>query len=229
MRVTSRVGFMGSSRHNMSVRGIRSGHWSGSKSTNTTYFDPSNSEIDVVWEKYFEKIYHTPGLTVIEQPIHPDFIIPVDEASIRETLGAVPQKFLSDLAAVIVLGGSKKQEKTFKNLFAYGRYWSNIIVLHPYPKKYLEQHWKTLPKPSILHEYERAGAEITRDGKRWRIRFDEESLKQFYLRDVLVHELGHHVDSENFRFKSHRAAENFAEWFASEYGYRPRIQENGLE
>ena len=49
---------------------------------------------------------------------------------------------------------------------------------------------------------------------------DEESLKRFYLQDVLMHELGHHVDSPNFISKSDKKAEGFAEWFASEYGYR---------
>ena len=84
----------------------------------------------------------------------------------------------------------------------------------------MDQRWKTLPKPSVLREFERAGAEILRDGKFWRMRFNENSLKQFYLRYVLLHELGHHVDSENFELKTNKAAENFADWFATEYGYK---------
>ena len=39
---------------------------------------------------------------------------------------------------------------------------------------------------------------------------------------VLLHELGHHVDADNFRNKSHKKSEAFAEWFASEHGYRLR-------
>lgn len=136
---------------------------------------------------------------------------------------------MTGLAGVVVLGGSKKQEKTFKKLFAYGRYMSNVIFLHPFPKKFIDQRWKTLPKPSLLQEYERAGAKVAREGKRWWIQFDEESLKQFYLRDVLLHELGHHVDSKNFRFKTDRKIESFAEWFASEHGYKLRLEEDDQE
>lgn len=215
---------MGSSRYSIGVRGIRSGHWSSSKWTNTNKFDPSSIELNAVWDKYRDRILNSADLTVIIQPIHADFVLPVDEASIRKTLEAVPNRFLADLAGVIALGGSKKQEKTYKNLFAYGRYEPNVIFLHPFPRKYMDERWKVIPKPSVLHEYERAGAAITRDGKHWRFRFDEESLRQFYLRDVLLHELGHHVDRENFRSKTDRKAEGFAEWFASEYGYKLRLE-----
>lgn len=87
----------------------------------------------------------------------------------------------------------------------------------------MDQVWRTLPKPSLLHEYQRAGASITPDGQRWRVQFDAASLRQFYLRDVLMHELGHHVDRGNFAFKTDRKAERLAEWFATENGYKIRI------
>lgn len=82
---------MGSSKYTIGVRGIRSGHWSASKWTNSTEFDPSRSELHAVWDKYSARIHNTPDLTVIVQPIHADFVIPIDEASIRQTLGAVPK------------------------------------------------------------------------------------------------------------------------------------------
>lgn len=215
---------MGSSRYSIGVRGIRSGQWSSSKWTNTNEFDPSSIELNTVWEKYRDRILNTPDLTVIVQPLHADFVLPIDEMSVRKTLEAVPSEFLTDLAGVVSLGGSKKQEKTFNNLFSYGRYLSNVIFLHPFPKKHMDSRWKALPKPSVLHEYERAGARVTRDGKWWRIRFNNDSLNQFYLRDVLLHELGHHVDRSNFHSKTDRKAEGFAEWFASEYGFKLRLE-----
>ena len=44
---------------------------------------------------------------------------------------------------------------------------------------------------------------------------DLDTLRRFYLRDVLMHEMGHHVDSQNVTKK---ARERFAEWFASKHG-----------
>ena len=86
-----------------------------------------------------------------------------------------------------------------------------MIIIHPFPKKYMHSYFEKPPKPSVLNDYKRAGATITLKGKQCWIRFDEESLRHFYLRDVLLHELGHHTDAGNFRTKSRKKAENFAE------------------
>ena len=79
-------------------------------------------------------------------------------------------------------------------------------------------------KPSDWQRYEVAGATMEKDGKRWKISFSAKALKRFYLHDVLIHELGHHVDRNNLhRYgRSTPDAEGFAEWFAREYGY-PKI------
>lgn len=211
---------MGSTRYNMGNRGIRSGQWSSSKVTNLSRFNPAESEMHAVWSRNYARLHKTPGLTVIVQRTHTDFILPVTEADIRETLGLVKPDFLTGLAGVVALGGSKKQDRSFRRLFAYGCYCGNVIFLHPFPRRFMDQIWRTLPKPSLLHEYDRAGASITPNGRSWRIRFDTEALRRFYLRDVLMHELGHHVDRGNFAFKTDRKAERFADWFATEYGYK---------
>jgi hypothetical protein len=46
--------------------------------------------------------------------------------------------------------------------------------------------------------------------------FNLDTLKDFYLTDVLVHEIGHHVDRE--RRVDHHTEEAFANWFAQEHG-----------
>jgi len=45
------------------------------------------------------------------------------------------------------------------------------------------------------------------------LEFTETSLSRFYLYDVLLHELGHHVDRRE-RQHDRRASENYAKWFA---------------
>lgn len=211
-------------RGNIGFRSTRTGMWAESKGTNTNRFDPANIEIRKVVRKNFDRIYRKNGIVIFQQPTHPAFLLPVKELDIRSSLQAVPSEFTQGLAAVILLGGSKKQEQTFKQRFAYGRYDDRVIYLHPYPKKYMESCLRSAPKPNVANEYKRAGATIARQGNRWLIRFDEKSLKQFYLRDVLIHELGHHVDAMCYGAKTHKKAEGFAEWFAVEYGYRPQLR-----
>jgi hypothetical protein len=61
------------------------------------------------------------------------------------------------------------------------------------------------------------GAKIENDGGEGvRITFTEESLREFYRRDVLPHEIGHHVDRDG------PPSEGFARWFATQYGGPPR-------
>jgi hypothetical protein len=43
--------------------------------------------------------------------------------------------------------------------------------------------------------------------------FDLDSIRDFYLNDVLVHEIGHHVD--RFRSANTKTREGFAGWFAT--------------
>ena len=46
----------------------------------------------------------------------------------------------------------------------------------------------------------------------------ERALKDFYLNNILIHELGHLLDVRNSNSVDR---ERYAEWFAVEYGYKP--------
>jgi hypothetical protein len=80
----------------------------------------------------------------------------------------------------------------------------------------LTDNWGQLPKPTIVEEYKRMGAKWKQNDSVWSLEFDQSSLKRFYLFDVLLHELGHHVD-RRIRGRDTESAERYAEWFAQEY------------
>jgi hypothetical protein len=52
----------------------------------------------------------------------------------------------------------------------------------------------------------------------WRLEWTEEAVRDFYLNNILIHELGHLLDSRN---SGYVARERYAEWFAVQYGYKP--------
>ena len=56
----------------------------------------------------------------------------------------------------------------------------------------------------------------------WRLIWTEQAIRDFYLNNVLIHELGHILDDRN---NSNRDRERFAEWFALEVGYKGSRQE----
>ncbi|MEN0110697.1 MAG: hypothetical protein AAF805_08225, partial [Planctomycetota bacterium] len=80
------------------------------------------------------------------------------------------------------------------------------------------------PSPDIRNESQMYGGRWQghADGS-WTLRWTESAIKDFYLNNILIHELGHLLDERN---RTYLDRERFAEWFAVEYGYR---RTGGLE
>ena len=51
----------------------------------------------------------------------------------------------------------------------------------------------------------------------WKLIWSEQSIRDFYLNNILIHELGHLVDTRNTRYVDR---ERFAEWFSLAWGYK---------
>ena len=51
----------------------------------------------------------------------------------------------------------------------------------------------------------------------WRLTWTKAAIEDFYLNNILIHELGHLIDDRNTGYTDR---ERYAEWFAVEYGYR---------
>jgi hypothetical protein len=202
-------------------KGTRSNAYSASKFTNWRAFQPWFSAMDKAVRTHRHEFPEGSGapLVVVAEP-HPDFVCPVTEAELKEVLASIPRTFTAGLKAVFVLAGSKKLAKVSRRLFCYGAYSMDCVCLTPHPKAYMQQILRRPPSPSLLRELERAGVDTQESRKGLVITFDLPSLRRFYLQDVLMHEIGHHVDRRPRA--SRRTREGFASWFASEYGYRLR-------
>ena len=203
-------------------RAQRTGFYANDKFTNWTDFDPFGSEIDYQYfDKYWETLFSVSDNYVIKsEKLNENFILPITSQEIEETLNRIPQEFLVDLKGILLLSGSKKQLNAYRSdLFRFGTYAYQTIFLFPFPKEQLITKSKRLPAPNIRREYERAGATYTFKDNSWQREFDHNSLKNFYLKDVLLHEVGHHVD-RNSTNKNYKQAERYAEWFATEYGFK---------
>jgi hypothetical protein len=58
-------------------------------------------------------------------------------------------------------------------------------------------------------------------GGLWKLSWTLATIRDFYLNNVLIHEVGHVNDERN---TSSRDRERYANWFAIEYGYRAARQ-----
>ncbi|WP_446009056.1 hypothetical protein [Candidatus Electrothrix sp.] len=203
----------------LGYRGHRIGSWPASKRTNCTPFDPYvHAAEHAYFEKYYDELNASNELVLKQEKTHEKFLMPVSANDIATAINSLPSSFFTGLKGVVLLSGSNKQLKVSRgNLFCFGMYYAHCIFLFPYPKDQMVVSSQSLPAPHIQREYERAGALYSQKDNQWLRTFTKESLRTFYVRDVFVHELGHHVDRHKDR--SGEKSEIFADWFATEYGF----------
>ncbi|MBI3862089.1 MAG: hypothetical protein HY290_09360 [Planctomycetia bacterium] len=138
--------------------------------------------------------------------------VSVDE--VRDRLDRLGERFLGNLDVVQFSTMTRKRQ-----LFpCYGMQWGTAVYLYPIEES-LEEVYSRPPSPQQKIEARMYGGRWTHDGKFWRLTWTETAIKDFYLNNVLIHEVGHLNDSRN---RNSRDRERFANWFAIEYGYRAK-------
>ncbi len=137
----------------------------------------------------------------------------VTETDVRERLAQLPASMLEPLAVVQLSRMTHKK----RMVPCYGMQWGSSLYLYPIEDSLIEY----FSRPPL--EAERR--EATMYGGRWQMGSDglwmliwtEQTIRDFYLNSILLHELGHLLDDRN---RSYRDRERYADWFAIEYGYR---------
>ncbi len=139
-------------------------------------------------------------------------------AEIRERLDRVPGHFLQNLE-VVQLSRMTRKKSSYP---CYGMQWGASIYLYPIDESLVE-YFNRPPKPAELREAAMYGATWTQESSQsWVLRWSWPAIHDYYLNNVLIHELGHIADSRN---RSHVDRERYAEWFAIEFGYKPSRSE----
>lgn len=132
---------------------------------------------------------------------------------VRERLSQVPQQFLKGLE-VVQFSRMTRKKMSFP---CYGMQWGATLYLYPLEES-REEIFHAPPRPETVNESKMFGGLWDRpDDYSWRLTWPDEALQDFYLNNILIHELGHLVDDRNTNYTDR---ERYAEWFAIEYGYR---------
>jgi hypothetical protein len=151
---------------------------------------------------------------IVQQDPGPGFRHVVTPEEVRQRLGNLPAEFVAPLEVVQFSRMTRK-----KSLFAcYGMQWGSTVYLYPLESDRIERHCQP-PKPAYLQEAKMYGGRWrqTSDSE-WHLSWTEAALKDFYLNNILIHELGHLLDQRN---SSYVDRERYAEWFALHHGYKP--------
>ncbi len=131
---------------------------------------------------------------------------------VRERLSQVPQAFLKGLENVQFSRMTRKK----MSFPCYGMQWGATLYLYPLEES-REEIFHAPPRPETINEAKMYGGRWDRpDAYSWRLTWSEGALQDFYLNNILIHELGHLVDDRNTNYTDR---ERYAEWFAIEYGY----------
>jgi len=157
------------------------------------------------------------GYRIIEQPPGHDFQHVVTAREVHQRLAQLPPSFVESLE-VVQLSRMTRKKRSFP---CYGMQWGNAIYLYPIEKGLVE-HFTRPPRPAEHNEMRAYGARWVQESPaHWKLVWTPTAIRDFYLNNVLIHELGHLLDHRN---GSYRDRERFAEWFAIEHGYRPTHQ-----
>jgi hypothetical protein len=132
---------------------------------------------------------------------------------IRDRLARLPAEFVEPLE-VIQLSQMTRKKRCYP---CYGMQWGSTLYLYPIEENLVE-HFDAQPKPDVINEARMYGGQWREGrGTAWELVWTPEAIQDFYLNNILLHELGHLLDTRN---TTYMARERYAEWFAVHYGYR---------
>ena len=132
-----------------------------------------------------------------------------DEQTIRHAL----RRMLRPLDVIQLSGMTRK-----KALYPlYGMQWGSALYLYPIEEGLVE-YFNSKPDPAFFHEARMYGGRWKQDGQDWECHWTPKTIRNYYLNNILLHELGHLLDNRNSTYVDR---ERYAEWFAIQYGYKP--------
>ena len=152
------------------------------------------------------------GARIIVQNAGTGFRHAVTPEEVRERMSLLPAKFTQSLDVLQFSGMTRKR----RNSPCYGMQWGTAIYLYPIEENLVEKH-VTPPQPQQVIEARMYGGVWSQEGRLWYLTWTEDAIRDFYLNNVLIHEIGHLNDPRNSKPADR---ERFANWFAIEYGYR---------
>jgi hypothetical protein len=171
-------------------------------------------------------IDETIPIYIVDNPSR-DFYFPVTVDEIKSTLEKLPNDHTDHLTH-IWLQKIKKTEyldgNTFQGCFICG---SNVylIVLHPFPIDNKMRFGKNKPLQKTLNYYKNFTTDLKENKEGWYLQWTEETIKRYFLESLLLHEIGHSLDSFYKRYwsKTTKAkSENFADNYVAVWSDRIR-------
>lgn len=91
-----------------------------------------------------------------------------------------------------------------------------LVVLYPFPKSLIMDLGNKKPSARKLKELSKFCNNILHVKGNWSIQWDIDSLRKYYINNLLYHEIGHHIDwySRHWSKANNKKVEEFADQYA---------------
>lgn len=150
-----------------------------------------------------------------------DFYFPVTVKEVKQVLSKLPSELTRHLTHIWLRKRSKKRE-VYQGAFICGS-GVQLIVMYAFPKDLMMRFGEQKPSKSTLTWYAPYKPELIRQENKWFLKWSEEGIRNYYLKGLLLHEIGHKADSYYKRYwspayagKAEKFANNFAYYWADE-------------
>lgn len=163
------------------------------------------------------KVGEDKPIYIVDNPSR-DFYFPVTVDEVKEILERLPNEHTAHLTHIWfqkIKKGDYLDNKTFQGCFICGS-GVYLIILNPFPKDNKMRLGKNKPTNRILNYYKNFTTELKEDQDGWFLCWTEENVKRYYLEHLLLHEIGHSIDSFYKRYWS-KATEQKRENWADSY------------
>ena len=147
---------------------------------------------------------------IVVQPPGEGYRHVVTPQQIRRRLAKLPPAMLQPLDVVQLSGMTRK-----KSLYPlYGMQWGSTLYLYPIEEGLVE-YFPRKPGPAFFNEARSYGGRWMQHGEEWECHWTASTIRNYYLNNILLHELGHLLDNLDTTYS---CRERYAEWFAPHYG-----------
>ena len=150
---------------------------------------------------------------IVTQPAGDGFAHVVTPQQISDRLAQLPSAMLEPLE-VVQLSRMTRKKQSYP---LYGMQWGSTLYLYPIEEELIE-YFDSKPNPAFHNEARMYGGRWRQFGPYWELHWTADSIQNYYLNNILIHELGHLLDQRNTSYVDRK---RYAEWFALQYGYKP--------
>lgn len=151
-------------------------------------------------------------LKFVVEPAGAGYLHVLTPDDVRQRLVLLPTP-LANKVEVVQFSTMTRKRACFP---CYGMQWGRTVYLYPIESTLIEEYHRA-PTPVQEQEARMYGGVWSCEAGLWKLSWTPTTIRDFYLNNVLIHEVGHVNDERN---TSSRDRERYANWFAIEYGYR---------